>query len=142
MGQVKVIQQLMVTKTNVSPHTRAGCVVASINHLGIYGLMNPVENLGSAAASTHDVNWVDAIKTQDVIGMRNTRDLMNQLYATRGRSLDFPRVANPTFNPDAESTSTTTASLLPQTLNRCWIRLLAFHLLSSLDSPCSHRGTS
>eukprot|EP00971_Amphidinium_carterae_P311681 6195053-Amphidinium_carterae.2 len=77
IGQIQVIQQLMVTKMNVCPHPRAGCVVASIHHLGIYGLMIPVENLGVAAASTHDVNWVDSIKFQDVIGMCSMRDAMN-----------------------------------------------------------------
>eukprot|EP00971_Amphidinium_carterae_P049671 979103-Amphidinium_carterae.5 len=103
-GKIKVIQQLMVTKTNVCPHVKAGCVIASINHLGIYGLMIPVENLGSAAAaaaSTQDTSWVEAIKNQDVIGMCSMRENMNYLYATRGKQPNFPTTATPAFNPDA-----------------------------------------
>eukprot|EP00971_Amphidinium_carterae_P245449 4873929-Amphidinium_carterae.2 len=74
IGQVKVIQQLMVTKTNVCPHNFAGCIAASVNHLGIYALMIAVENLGPAAAATHDLSWVDELKKQDVISMCNVRD--------------------------------------------------------------------
>eukprot|EP00971_Amphidinium_carterae_P011596 228217-Amphidinium_carterae.1 len=54
---VKVIQQLLVTKTNVCAQHHAGCVAASINHLG----MIPVEGLGRAVAATHDLNWVDEL---------------------------------------------------------------------------------
>eukprot|EP00971_Amphidinium_carterae_P112258 2223684-Amphidinium_carterae.1 len=100
----------MVTK-NVRPHIRAGCVVASINHLGIYGLMIPVENFGPAAASTHDTSWVDMIKNQDVIGMCSMREYMDQLYANKGRQPNFPRVATPMFNPDAEFTLMQNSSL-------------------------------
>eukprot|EP00971_Amphidinium_carterae_P247822 4921024-Amphidinium_carterae.1 len=88
----------MVTKTNVSPHSRTGCVAASANHLGIYGLMLPVENLGPAA----QLGPVDEIRKQDVIAMCNVRDSMNQLYSHRGRTPDFPQVHNPMFNPDIE----------------------------------------
>eukprot|EP00971_Amphidinium_carterae_P085263 1686734-Amphidinium_carterae.1 len=62
---VKVIQQLMVTKTNVCSQHHAGCVAASINHLGIYALMIPIESLGRAVAATHDLNWVDELQNQD-----------------------------------------------------------------------------
>eukprot|EP00971_Amphidinium_carterae_P078331 1549590-Amphidinium_carterae.1 len=106
IGQIKVIQQLMETKTSVCPHPRAGCVVASIHHLGIYVFMIPVENLGVAAASTHDVNWVDSIKVQDVIGVCSMCDAMNELFSSWGRQPDFPKVALPSFNPEAEFTFT------------------------------------
>eukprot|EP00971_Amphidinium_carterae_P126974 2515720-Amphidinium_carterae.4 len=61
----------MVTKTNVCPQNHPGCVAASVNHLGIYGLMIPVEALGPATMATHDLSWVDELKKQDVISMCN-----------------------------------------------------------------------
>eukprot|EP00971_Amphidinium_carterae_P199445 3958193-Amphidinium_carterae.2 len=102
MGQVKVIQQLMVTKTHVCANHHPGCVAASIHHLGIYALMIPVESLGRAVAATHDLSWVDELQQQDVISMCNVRESMNEYYATQGRNPDFPMVANPNFNPDVD----------------------------------------
>eukprot|EP00971_Amphidinium_carterae_P334253 6469413-Amphidinium_carterae.1 len=102
IGQVKVIQQLLVTKTNVCAQHHAGCVAASINHLGIYALLIPVEGLGRAVAATHDVSWVDELAHQDVISMCNVREFMDAHYANQGRQPDFPRVANPNFNPDVQ----------------------------------------
>eukprot|EP00971_Amphidinium_carterae_P013706 270041-Amphidinium_carterae.1 len=67
----------MVTKTNVCPPNHPG-IAASVNHLGIYGLMIPVESLGRAVAATHDLSWVDELKKQDVISMCNVREEMNQ----------------------------------------------------------------
>eukprot|EP00971_Amphidinium_carterae_P293969 5836286-Amphidinium_carterae.1 len=103
IGQVKVVQQLLVSKTNVCNQHHPGCVAASINHLGVYALLIPVDGLiGRTAAATHDVSWVDEMARQDVISMCNVRDHMNYYYASQGRQPEFPRIANPDFNPDAD----------------------------------------
>eukprot|EP00971_Amphidinium_carterae_P123942 2454772-Amphidinium_carterae.1 len=103
IGQVKVVQQLLVSKTNVCAQHHPGCVAASINHLGVYSLLIPVDGLiGRTAAAMHDVNWVKEMSRQDVISMCNVRELMNSHYASQGRQPNFPRVANPDFNPDAD----------------------------------------
>eukprot|EP00971_Amphidinium_carterae_P023858 470479-Amphidinium_carterae.1 len=75
---------------------------ASINHLGIYSLLIPVEGLGRAAAATNDLSWVEEIKNQDVISMCNVREAISEYYSSQGRLPDFPYVANPDFNPDTD----------------------------------------
>eukprot|EP00971_Amphidinium_carterae_P231952 4603234-Amphidinium_carterae.1 len=51
IGQVKIVQQLLVSKTNVCPQHHAGCVAASINHLGMYALLIPLDGMiGKTAA--------------------------------------------------------------------------------------------
>eukprot|EP00971_Amphidinium_carterae_P133955 2654626-Amphidinium_carterae.1 len=39
---------------------------------------------------------------QDVISMCNVREMMDAHYASQGRQPDFPRIANPDFNPDMD----------------------------------------
>eukprot|EP00971_Amphidinium_carterae_P351229 6491991-Amphidinium_carterae.1 len=103
VGSVKVIQQLLVSKTNVCSQHHAGCVAASINHLGVYALLVPVEAMvGKAAAATHQVAWVEDLAIQDVISMCNVRETMNVHYASQGRQPHFPFQANPDFNPDMD----------------------------------------
>eukprot|EP00971_Amphidinium_carterae_P156482 3102039-Amphidinium_carterae.1 len=55
-----------------------------------------------AVAATHDVSWVDELASQDVISMCNVREAMNAHYASQGRHPEFPRVANPNFDPDSQ----------------------------------------
>eukprot|EP00971_Amphidinium_carterae_P023907 471329-Amphidinium_carterae.1 len=103
IGQVKVVQQLLVSKTNVCAQHHPGCVAASINHLGIYALPIPLEGMiGKTAVATQNVNWVDEISRQDVISMCNVRDAMNAHYASQGRQPVFPRTADPNFNPHVD----------------------------------------
>eukprot|EP00971_Amphidinium_carterae_P242177 4808738-Amphidinium_carterae.1 len=52
LSKLKVIQHVMVMKTNVCPHPKVGCIVASVDHLGLYGLIIPIENLGTLAQYT------------------------------------------------------------------------------------------
>eukprot|EP00971_Amphidinium_carterae_P027964 550643-Amphidinium_carterae.1 len=59
LAKLKMIQQLMVTKTNVCPHTKAGRVVASVDHLGLYRVIVPIENLVTLAQYTNDNSWVE-----------------------------------------------------------------------------------
>eukprot|EP00971_Amphidinium_carterae_P242275 4810477-Amphidinium_carterae.1 len=58
--------------------------------------------VGKAAAATQQVTWVDELASQDVISMCNVRDAMNAHYASQGRQPNFPRQANPDFNPDMD----------------------------------------
>eukprot|EP00971_Amphidinium_carterae_P152400 3020048-Amphidinium_carterae.1 len=80
-----------------------GCVAASINHLGIYALLLPVEAMvGKTASATQQVSWVDELAKQNVISMCNVQDTMNSHYASQGRQPNFPRKADPDFNPDVD----------------------------------------
>eukprot|EP00971_Amphidinium_carterae_P249541 4953091-Amphidinium_carterae.1 len=58
--------------------------------------------IGKTASATNDVRWVDELSRQDVISMCNVRDTMNAYYSSQGRQPNFPRVADPDFNPDVD----------------------------------------
>eukprot|EP00971_Amphidinium_carterae_P311674 6194941-Amphidinium_carterae.1 len=83
----------------------SGCVAASINHLGTNALLVPVQvegMVGKTASATQNVTWVDKLAKQDVISMCNVQDAMNNHYASQRRQPNFPRKANPDFNPHVD----------------------------------------
>eukprot|EP00971_Amphidinium_carterae_P185465 3682330-Amphidinium_carterae.1 len=56
IGSINLIQQILLPNTNVCSHAKQGCVLASLDHLGIYGFILPIQSpeysLGSSNMQT------------------------------------------------------------------------------------------
>eukprot|EP00971_Amphidinium_carterae_P189084 3753777-Amphidinium_carterae.1 len=97
IGSMKITQQLVVTKAVVCPHGKQGCVLAGLDHLGIYSFMIMVDSVqtrhvNSASSSTA---WVETARQMDVIAVSGVKPFMIQYYQTREAVL--PTIADPTL---------------------------------------------
>eukprot|EP00971_Amphidinium_carterae_P248243 4928380-Amphidinium_carterae.5 len=104
LSKLKVIQEVMVTKTNVCPHPKAGCIIASVDHLGLYGLIIPIENLGTLAQYTNDNSWLKRFAMQT-----SSRCVVLEAGWTPGRHRNTGLLTFPKW-PSQVSTQTLTFS--------------------------------
>eukprot|EP00971_Amphidinium_carterae_P350689 6491684-Amphidinium_carterae.8 len=82
IGSIKLIQQIVLTETNVCSHAKQGCVLESVDHLGVYGFILPNQSIPCmVATASQNTAWVvEQVRVLDVISVCNMRTYMNYFY--------------------------------------------------------------
>eukprot|EP00971_Amphidinium_carterae_P121968 2415303-Amphidinium_carterae.1 len=58
LGSIKMIQQLVVTKAVVCSHGKLGCILSSVDHLGIYAFIIPVNSVQARHLPEHGLDGI------------------------------------------------------------------------------------
>eukprot|EP00971_Amphidinium_carterae_P193154 3833410-Amphidinium_carterae.1 len=111
----------MVTKTNVRPHPKQACVVASTWYLPFHP--SHWWSHYPPGGQFHAKPWVEQVKLLDVISICNMRQYMKHLYQTRGRCAKHPMQADPTFGVETSMHPILCIPLHPMTAAGARMRL-------------------